>query len=237
MLGVVIALPAEASCLLGRNIDIGRPQHHHDILIHISGMGPERASRAASALLQEGATALLSWGTAAALAPDLSSGALLVPERILLQDGSSSAVDPHWWMALVNSLNGHLAVNTGLLISSDTPLDKPAAKRRLFAHTGALAVDMESAAIAAIASAAGLPFACIRAVVDSAEMPIPELALTAVDVYGRPRIAALLSGLLRQPMAAGELLRLGRSFARARRTLRAVRRCCGYNLALPASLN
>jgi len=235
MLGVVIALPSEAVCLLGRDTPVGGPRQYRDILVSISGMGPERASQAAENLVRSGARALLSWGTAAALDPALRSGQLLLPEHILQVDGSRLSVDPRWRKALLERLGSMLRPRGGTLISSNRAITTPSAKQTLFQSSGAVAVDMESAAVASIANTAGLPFACIRAIVDEAGMSIPELALTTVDAYGRPRLPLLLQGLLHRPATLPALIRLGRSFSRARTSLRTVSRCCGYNLALPAA--
>ncbi len=236
MLGVVIALPVEAACLLGRGVSIGGPRPFREILVNVSGMGQEQASRAAADLVRDGATALLSWGTAAGLDPALRSGQLLLPGAILSTDGTRLDTDPHWRESLLGCLRGRLQPRDGTLLSSTRAITTPADKQELFRRTGAVAVDMESAAVAAIANRADLPFACIRAIVDEAGMGLPALALKVIDASGRPRIPLLLAGLLRHPGTLPALIRLGRSFSRARASLRAVRRCCGYNLAPPAPL-
>jgi len=143
MLGVVIALPAEAVCLLGRGSPVGGPQPYHDILVSISGMGPVRAAQAAAGLVQGGATALLSWGTAAGLDPSLHSGQLLLPEHILHADGPCMDVDPRWRQALLQRLDSTLHPTGGTLISTDLAITIPSTKQRLFRRSGAVAVDTE----------------------------------------------------------------------------------------------
>jgi len=77
-------------------------------------------------------------------------------------------------------------------------------KRRLAG--GALAVEMEAAAIADWAAAVSVPFAAARVILDSAEMPIaPDVAALSTGAGGvSPR--RLLGALIRRPSIVRELL-------------------------------
>jgi adenosylhomocysteine nucleosidase len=95
------------------------------------------------------------------------------------------------------------------IISVDRLVGEPAEKRRLAEAHHALAVDMESDAIAAVCAERGLPFRAVRAVSD------------AVNTTLSPRLVLLLSGgqvsplkalaaVARQPSLLREFLRLAR---------------------------
>ena len=88
-----------------------------------------------------------------------------------------------------------------------------AAKRDARARTDALAVDMESAAIAAEAHRCGLRFACVRAVLDTVDEEIAGAELAGPDGAVRPLAAA--GFVLRNPTAVVGLARMMRSLNRA----------------------
>lgn len=81
--------------------------------------------------------------------------------------------------------------------------DKAAAQ----AATGAAGVDMESAAVAAVAEAAGVPFLVLRVVLDRADQSLPSAILAAVNEIGQPRLAPMLYGLARYPIAVQSMAR------------------------------
>ena len=54
------------------------------------------------------------------------------------------------------------------------PLDSPSKKKAAFEVAGAMAVDMESAAVAAIAAAHQLPFVALRVIIDTASDALPQ---------------------------------------------------------------
>ena len=80
-------------------------------------------------------------------------------------------------------------------------------------------MDMESAAIAAIADRAGLRFIAVRAITDSLETAIPQCALASIDEFGRPHVLRLIMELARRPVEIARLVKLGTGHYAARRTL------------------
>jgi hypothetical protein len=105
-----------------------------------------------------------------------------------------------------------------VLLGGGTLLATVAAKAA--AHAGGPdAVDLESAAVARAAAAAGLPFAVLRAICDEAGRPLPRAAAVALDAAGRIGIWRVLGALLRQPGDILPLMALGRDAARARTAL------------------
>lgn len=221
-IGIVTALPGEARTL-SRRVHNGRPYElGPGFTIMISGIGAERATAAAQQLLNTNVEALISWGTAAGLDPALPAGSLLLPESIL-SGGLPLPVHAAWHRQAIERLRS-LDVSSRPLAESPALLATAAAKLRLRQETGAVAADMESAAIARLARNRGVPFLCIRAVVDAAEETVPAALPSLLDDFGRIRYPVLLQTLLRQPGLLGDLFRLQRRFSRASRCLKSVAR-------------
>ena len=61
---------------------LGTLRDHPDLRLGISSARPERAERIARDMVQQGVQALVSWGIAGALVPELPSGALLLPGAV-----------------------------------------------------------------------------------------------------------------------------------------------------------
>lgn len=97
-------------------------------------------------------------------------------------------------------------------------------KRRLQSKTNALAVDMESLAIAQFANKENLPCVSIRAIVDEASQCIPEAVIKNTDIFGRPALIPLFSSLIRNPGLITELIKLGSGMKKATTTLNTVAR-------------
>ena len=120
-------------------------------MLRISGMGGERAARAARALIEAGATSLVSWGVAGGLNPELSSGTLLLPKHIA-RDGQKGKLltDERWRTHLHERLQSELSINSDPMLSVSAPVEVTEKKRRLSRNEYA-AVDMESYALAEVA--------------------------------------------------------------------------------------
>ncbi len=202
------------------------------VLLSVSGIGPVRAAMASRALVEKGATALLSWGSAGGLKPDLSPGSLLLPKTVLAFDRFLYYVDTPWHQRLCERLNGNVDIRTEPLVESARVVRTPAEKVALFRETGAVGVDMESASVAAVAQEARVPFMAVRAVADSADVTIPEMVLNAVDEFGRWNFLKLIQGLAKDPTELLSLAPLARNYRAAQKTLAAVTRLTGKGLLI-----
>jgi adenosylhomocysteine nucleosidase len=181
--------------------------------VAIGGGTTEGAARAARRLIEAGATGIVSFGLAGGLDPKLPAGALVVAEAVAA-DGQVWATDPEL-SAKLGGVTGHLCLGLDHVVVST------ADKRRLSRETGAAVVDMESGAVAAIASAAGVPFAVVRAVCDPADRTLPPAALVALDGAGRMGAARMAMSVMANPGQLGALCGLARDAVMARRALRA----------------
>lgn len=185
----------------------------------VAGAGPARAEAAARRLIAAGATALVSWGAAAGLAPAVAPGALLLPSRVIAADGTIHVVDPDWHGRAVARM-GPAGGAGASLAETVALLDHPAAKAALHRETGAVAGDMESAAVARVAHEHGAPLLVVRAVLDPASVAVPLAWARAVGADGRVRARRVAAALLRPALwPAGARLAVYR-----RRASRALRR-------------
>ena len=178
-LGIFCALPRELGNLY-RNPPPG-------CTILAGGMGATAAERAARTLTD--ATALISSGYAGGLAAPAGRGVIVVDTDSPIFDARPPAI-------------------RGRIADSQTMVATPEARARLAAATGAIAVDMESAAIARVARERGIPFAAIRVVTDGPD----DTLIIDWDRYRRPdgsmRAAAAAFDALRTTRGMAELLRL-----------------------------
>jgi len=109
---------------------------------------------------------------------------------------------------------GHLCLGVDYIVADQTE------KRRLGRETGAAMADMESAAVAAVATEAGLPFAVLRAICDPAGRALAPAALVALDRSGRIGPLRLAWSVLTRPGQVPLLIALARDAAMAQRALR-----------------
>lgn len=217
--GFITALASEARTLrpaFGRAAGISIA---HNVLISVAGIGALAAGKAAAAAMEGGAGALVSWGYAGGLAPDLSSGTLIVPDRILCTDGSVFDTDEGWREILSARIAGRQIVRCGRLLSAPLLLADEECKSRHFRDSGAIAVDMESAAIARVARAWNVPFLAVRAVLDTSSEPLPRAIADAIGPEGKLRWMRLWQGVARSPRTLQQLLGLSSCYREARQAL------------------
>lgn len=215
--GILVALHGEGKCIAGRVVPPGRPVAlPAGGRLLVAGMGGEAAAHGARTLLEDGVSGLVVTGFAAGLAPSLGSSVVIVAD-LVSDDTRDFRCDPAW--------SGHLRAlagpaRRGHLRTVSEPLLTAAAKAAAHARSGALAADMESAAVAACATDAGAPWAALRVVLDPADFALPRCAL-ATDGYGQPRARAFAAALARTPADWPALVRLLRHYRAAARSLRA----------------
>jgi 4-hydroxy-3-methylbut-2-enyl diphosphate reductase len=124
-----------------------------------TGMGPQRTAAAVARL--DGADALIVAGVGGGLRPQMRPGDLVVATEVRGRDGTVPSPSAPLLAGALRRLG--LTVHTGPLYTSDRLVDRE--ERRRLAQTGAIAVDMESAAVAA--AAGDRPFVAVRAIVDT----------------------------------------------------------------------
>jgi adenosylhomocysteine nucleosidase len=171
------------------------------------GVGPASAGECTRKLVEEHRPRLLiATGFAGALDPTLGVGDLVL---------ASNFSEPG---LLERARRIAPAVRVGPLASVNEPVETPAAKRALAESTGAIAVEMETAAIAA--ASAGIPLLAVRAISDHANEPLPVPFAIWFDLAcQRPRPARLLAYLARHPGQIAPFARFVRGLRPARQAL------------------
>lgn len=218
-IGIVTALPIEARMLARRKLKLRTTiSIKENVLLHIGGIGRDAAQAAGRDLIHHGATGLVSWGTAGGLSPALAAGTLVLADRIISPQ-QVFETDKTWHAHFRNHL-ARLAPYCGTMVQADQTIASVTAKAQLFSQHQAVAVDMESAAIAAVAHQAEVPFLAIRSIVDSAHFALPEWLNAYLDESGAVKINPLIKFLSRNPRQVPPLVHLTRSFAAARASLR-----------------
>jgi adenosylhomocysteine nucleosidase len=194
--GVVVGLAAEA-----------RIARRLGWLVATGGGTSLGAEAAARWLIDAGSDALISFGLAGGLDPSLRPGALVVPATVVAR-GERYGTDHK----LSQRLGGSIQPPT---LGADTVAASAAEKRRLHNETSAIAVDLESGAVARVARAHDKPFAVLRAVCDPADRDLPPAALATLDGDGVIGFSRLLTALAAQPTQVPALLRLAADAAAA----------------------
>ncbi|MET7619294.1 1-hydroxy-2-methyl-2-butenyl 4-diphosphate reductase [Streptomyces sp. NPDC005408] len=136
-----------------------------------TGMGPHNAERAVLGALGEGTlrdAAVVASGFCAGLAPGMHPGDLVVADETRHTGGSSVCTETELLVKAVARAVPGRTVHTGPLTGSDHVVRGH--ERAELRATGAIAVDMESAATLRSALSAGpRPVAAVRVVVDAPE--------------------------------------------------------------------
>jgi adenosylhomocysteine nucleosidase len=189
-LGIVVGMRAEARLAkrLGGVVAIG-------------GGTRAGAQEAAEELVTRGCRALLSFGVAGGLDPTLEPGRIVIPSWVHT-GGHHIATDA----SLGAALGG---LGPEVLAGAIQVLADAAAKQRLHQQSGAVAVDLESGAVAQVATRFRLPFAVLRVVCDPADRSLPPIALQALSKTGGISIFRVAISALIRPWQVPALLRLG----------------------------
>ncbi len=210
-IGAIVAMPGEARTLM----------NSEGVVLENAGIGLANARQAACRAIDNGADALLVWGTAGGLVTDLRCGALVLPRCVRDEQGQQFYCESRWVAAVRARLSGMVVV-TGDVLSVAAAVRDPAQRRHLAAQHACAIVDMESAAVAAVAAARGKPHIVVRSVLDPVGTTLPSAALRALSTSAS---AVQISWeLLRRPDEIPAVVRLGRQYHTALRKLRRVAR-------------
>jgi len=177
------------------------------------GMGAPVMAAEAEELIALGARRLIAFGPAGGLQPDLRTGTVVVVDGAIRDEGTSrhylppgdeSCADPALSDELAVAVRSRgPEVRRGMAWTTDAPFRETAVDVARYRHRGVLAVDMESAALFAVAAYRKVPAAAALVIGDS---------LAGDRWQPPPSAAALDASLLFVYRAAIEVLdgRLGR---------------------------
>lgn len=200
-----------------------------EVVLALSGIGEQRASRAAQLLVENfPIRALIFLGIAGALHPSLRVGDIVIGKRIFLQTSTgrplssnerlvelaSAACDQLDWKFFVGDL-----ITVPKIIASSQE------KREIYQETGALAVEMETAAAARWAAQKRVPFLALRSISDAADYTFKVDISQITDEQGELSLRKALRYLLRHPTALWELSRIKGNVTKAAGRLEPLVRC------------
>jgi adenosylhomocysteine nucleosidase len=222
--GIVVALAEELTTLTSKKMAKGQCLFIADkLLVAYSGVGSANAQDAAELLVARGATRLMSWGCAGALSASLKPGDLVLADTLIAATGNvEMAVDADWHSDTKNRLAAFVVAHTGRLAESISLVSDSQDKKQLHALTGAIAVDMESIAIAKVAGRYALPFLAIRVIVDPANMTLPRAINYSLNHQGEVVLGKLLLFVAAHPAELPGLIKLGLHSNAAKNTLKAI---------------
>jgi len=204
--------------------------HGKRVMLAAHGAGPKLAAQAAEVAIRAVTAAelsaskleaVVSVGYCGALTPESREGQIIVATEVLdgLEGARFSCVTPQT----------ENAYQAGPLVSQDCVANHCSEKQQL-APSGAIAVDMEAAGVAARTKRADLPFACIKVVTDRADESFGLDLNTMRTPQGRIARGKIGVYALTHPKLIPELLRWKRRAESAAQALGEFLASCRINV-------
>ncbi|WP_243373031.1 nucleoside phosphorylase [Geotalea sp. SG265] len=226
-IGLIAAMPEEIKPLLRRIGTYEKEQKEtfelyrfvvgdKKVMLIRSGMGARHATAATRSLVAAAIPdIILNFGFAGAITAGPDVGDLVLAERVFSYDGSSFTQGPTPSASLVDSMERLTASDTagsslfrGTFVTTLKITEKRTLAKVLPDHCPCPAVEMETAAVAAEAGAAGIPFAAMRAVSDAADEELGFSLDEFTDGDMNIRMTKVLATVARKPGIIPQLLRL-----------------------------
>jgi adenosylhomocysteine nucleosidase len=219
--GLVVALPLESGYFEDRLDGLISIKGHgftirtgalagRGVAVAISGHGQKRARPAAEALVAGHRPRwVVSAGFAGGLQPHLSRSDIVLADGIVGEHGERLLIDLRLAASDERASQG---VHVGRLLTVDRVVHRADGKRALGQQYGAIAVDMESLAVAQVCQRAKQRFLAIRAITDTVDDELPR---DVERLLNRPtmvrKLGAAAGSIVRRPSAAKDLWKLRES--------------------------
>jgi len=177
------------------------------VALAVSGAGRRNAERATQALIDGHRPELvISAGFAGGLADELSRGDILMADRLSDTSGGRLAIDLKVDAASLADLPG---VHVGRLLTADRVIRRPQQKRALGREHSALAVDMETFAVAEVCRRREVRFLAVRVINDAVDDELPPDIEKLLAQKNLPRrLGAALGSIWRRPGSLKDFYRL-----------------------------
>ena len=213
-IGIVCALPMEIApfferCERVRKYTGGpfqfRGGRYDEIRVAavVSGVGFVKARRATQALVDAHSPAwILACGFAGALQPEMKVGQIIMADAIVDAHGNQLSVDVNM------PADPGRGLHVGRLLTADGIVRTVAEKQALAAQWKALAVDMESLAVAQVARDTKTRFLAVRSISDDLSADLPPEVVAVTGTTGVARIGAALGSLWKRPESAKAMWQL-----------------------------
>ena len=206
MLGILCGLESEAK--IARLVP--------GALVACAAARPHKARDLARELLDQGAKRLMSFGIAGSLENAIQLGDLFVGSRVASPKGDW-ACDSVWGDRLMAQLP---QAKRGAVYGSEFLVATVAEKNALHRATETVIVDMESQCAAEVAAEKGIPLMVLRAVCDTASMPVPPIVMASIAEDGSVNVPRALSHLLCHPSEIRDLFAVMRGTGKALNALK-----------------
>lgn len=197
-LGIIAAMEAEAEPLIAEMTEKQEETvsgitftkgklYGHTVVVAVCGIGKVFAALCAQSMILRFAPALIiNTGVAGSLSTALKIGDLAIGEKVVQHDMDTSPLgDPKGLISGINEIylpcdktlveklvaaaeKIGVAAKTGIIASGDQFVDDPARKQVIRDAFGAIACEMEGAAIGQVCFVNKVPFAVVRAISDDA---------------------------------------------------------------------
>jgi len=213
-IGIVCALPIEMSTFLARCERVRKYRGSNftfrggkydgiRIVVVESGTGQARARRASHALLDAHSPKwILSCGFAGGLVPDVRVGDVVVADSITDGHGQTLTIDVGF------PADAKQGIHIGRLITQDTIVRLVTEKQQLAAQHSAIAVDMESLAVAQVCRERGVRFLGIRVISDDLTSDLPVEVLSLLGPTGTTRLGAAMAAVFSRPSSVSDMWKL-----------------------------
>ncbi len=220
-IGIVSALPIEMGAFLdrcerqrkysgGEFVFRGGRYDGIRIVVVESGLGFAKARRATQALLEAHTPPwLLSCGFAGALRSDMKIGDIVIADSLCDTHGQQLSVDVHM------PADPEHGLFVGRMLTIDHMVRKVEEKQALAEQFDAIAVEMESLAVAQVARETGTRFLTVRTISDDLTADLPPEVLSVVGSTGTMRLGAALGSIWKRPSSVKEMWQLRESASKA----------------------
>jgi adenosylhomocysteine nucleosidase len=193
-----------------------------------TGSGAANAARAASGVLaayDDDKPTVIVCGFGGGLTPSMNIGDLLIAESVV--DATEGLDYPKERLtpdadlvatAIQEKING-ARIHKGVLVTANRVLITAHEKREWARRSGAIGVDMETAAAGLAARQSGARWICVRCITDDSESDLPLDFNRLTDDDGNLKMSSLTLATIMRPWAIPGLRRLGKSSELAGRNL------------------
>jgi adenosylhomocysteine nucleosidase len=177
------------------------------VALILAGAGQANARHAAEVLIDGHRPGrVVSAGFGGGLSTKLRRNDIVVADRLLSGDGRKLPVELPPALLAATTTPG---VHRGTLLTTDRVVRMPSERKALFERTGALAVDMETFAVAEVCAARQVAFSSIRVVNDTADETLPpDVQHLLVQKTNAARLGAALGAVCRRPSSAKDMYQL-----------------------------
>jgi adenosylhomocysteine nucleosidase len=217
-LGIVFAMAIEAGCFedLLQGVVTIRGQgfsaregglNGQRVVVVVSGPGRQNAAHATELLIDgHRPDRVISAGLAGGLSAPLYRNDLVFADRVMQASGGEIAIEPPDALA---AATGKPGVHRGGLLTLDRVVRLASEKRSLFDACGALAVDMETFAVAEVCRRRQVAFSAIRVINDTADEELPrDVEHLLKQRSGAARLGAALAAVWRRPGSAKDMYQM-----------------------------